>query len=75
MMTILQGRVAVITGAASGIGQALAENLSAHGCHLALVDVDEEGLQVTAMFDLFARASPELTNWLITRFHKRLAFL
>jgi short-subunit dehydrogenase len=29
----------------------------------------------TYMFDLFARAAPELTNWLITRFHKRLAFL
>jgi short-subunit dehydrogenase len=47
-MTTLQGRVAVITGTASGIGQALAEKLSVHGCHLALVDMDAEGSQATA---------------------------
>lgn len=47
-MSKLQGRVAVITGAASGIGQALAENLYARGCRLALVDVNAAGLQQTA---------------------------
>lgn len=37
-------KVAVITGAASGIGRALAIGLRAKGCHLALVDLDEDGL-------------------------------
>jgi cation diffusion facilitator CzcD-associated flavoprotein CzcO/short-subunit dehydrogenase len=42
------GKVAAITGAASGIGQALAEALARQGAHLALVDVDEDGLAATA---------------------------
>ena len=40
----LAGKVAVITGAASGIGRALARQLRDQGCHLALVDVDADGL-------------------------------
>ena len=41
-------RVAAITGAASGIGRALALELAAERCHLALSDVDERGLAETA---------------------------
>lgn len=44
----LDGRTAFISGAASGIGRALAQRLSAHGCPLALVDQDEDGLRQTA---------------------------
>jgi NAD(P)-dependent dehydrogenase (short-subunit alcohol dehydrogenase family) len=40
----LRGKVAVVTGAASGIGRALAMGLRAKGCHLALVDLDRDGL-------------------------------
>jgi short-subunit dehydrogenase len=40
----LCGKVAVVTGAASGIGRALALGLWDKGCHLALVDLDEDGL-------------------------------
>lgn len=40
----LSGKVAVVTGAASGIGRALAAGLGAKGCHLALVDIDHDGL-------------------------------
>jgi short-subunit dehydrogenase len=40
----LENRVAVITGAASGIGRALAGALADRHCHLALVDRDAEGL-------------------------------
>jgi short-subunit dehydrogenase len=40
----LDGKVSVITGAASGIGRALATGLWKKGCHLALIDLNEEGL-------------------------------
>ena len=43
----LAGRTAVITGAASGIGRALAQRLSRHGCAVAIADADEEGLRET----------------------------
>ncbi|MEA5367061.1 SDR family oxidoreductase [Amycolatopsis sp., V23-08] len=44
----LTGRPVVITGAASGIGRALATRLSALGSPVALADVDEAGLKATA---------------------------
>lgn len=40
----LAGRVAVVTGAASGIGRALTRALWSTGCHVALVDIDADGL-------------------------------
>ncbi|MHA3019359.1 SDR family NAD(P)-dependent oxidoreductase [Mycobacterium sp. BMJ-28] len=43
----ISGRTAVISGAASGIGRALAQRLSAHGCPVALSDIDEAGLKET----------------------------
>ena len=44
----LRGGVAVITGAGSGIGAALALDLARRGMHLALVDIDPAGLATTA---------------------------
>ncbi len=44
----LAQRTAVITGAASGIGRAIAVSLSRRSCHLALCDIDEAGLVETA---------------------------
>lgn len=43
----LHDTVVVLTGAASGIGRALALQLSAMKCHLALVDRDAQGLEET----------------------------
>ncbi len=46
-MKNLKNKVAAVTGAGSGIGQALALNLAKEGCHLALCDVNEKGLKET----------------------------
>jgi short-subunit dehydrogenase len=42
-------RVAVVTGAGSGIGRAVSVALAQRGCHLALVDKDPAGLEETAV--------------------------
>ena len=47
-MKQLHDRVAVVTGAGSGIGRATAVALAAKGCDVALVDVNEPGLEETA---------------------------
>jgi NAD(P)-dependent dehydrogenase (short-subunit alcohol dehydrogenase family) len=44
----LKGGVAVVTGAASGIGRALAHRLATEKMSLALADVDDAGLEKTA---------------------------
>jgi NADP-dependent 3-hydroxy acid dehydrogenase YdfG len=46
-MSSLEGKVAVITGAGSGIGRALALNLAKKGAKLALSDIDADGLAET----------------------------
>jgi NAD(P)-dependent dehydrogenase (short-subunit alcohol dehydrogenase family) len=44
----LRGRVVVITGAGSGIGQAVAQECAQRGADLALCDVNDAGLATTA---------------------------
>ncbi|HEY2595935.1 MAG TPA: SDR family NAD(P)-dependent oxidoreductase [Chloroflexota bacterium] len=47
-MQDFSGRVAVVTGAASGIGRALAERCAAEGMRLVLADVETGALEATA---------------------------
>lgn len=47
-MKRLRGRTAVVTGAASGIGRAVALALGDRGCRLVLADVAEQGMAETA---------------------------
>lgn len=44
----LAGKVAIITGAAGGIGRALAEEMSTRGCYVVLADVNADLLSQTA---------------------------
>ncbi|MEU4422411.1 SDR family NAD(P)-dependent oxidoreductase [Actinoplanes sp. NPDC024001] len=53
------GQIAVLTGAASGIGEQLAYGLGARGSDLVLIDVDEARLTVVA--DRIRAAHPGLT--------------
>lgn len=46
-MQHLEGRVVAITGAGSGIGRALAAEFARLGAHLALSDIDADGLAAT----------------------------
>ena len=47
-MKDFKNKVAAITGAASGMGRTLSLELARRGCHLALSDVNEAGLEETA---------------------------
>ncbi|MGV0579714.1 3-hydroxybutyrate dehydrogenase [Mycolicibacterium elephantis] len=47
-MTDLDGRIALVTGAASGIGAACARELAARGAQVTVADVDADGAQAVA---------------------------
>lgn len=48
MLFNLQGKVAVITGAASGIGRAIAVKLAAQGAHVQVLDLNESAAKAVA---------------------------
>ena len=47
-MQEFEGKVAVITGAASGIGRALTEKCLAEGMQVVMADIEENALQQAA---------------------------
>ena len=63
-MKDLSGRVAAITGAASGIGRSLAVHLASEGCHVAIADVDSVGLAETAKMleETSVKATPHVVD-------------
>ncbi len=48
MAKLFEGRTALITGAAGGIGGGVAERLAAEGANIALADISVEGAEATA---------------------------
>ena len=50
-MRSLEGKVALLTGAGSGIGRCVAGELARKGARLILTDLSEEALQETNLFD------------------------
>ncbi len=53
-MRPLQGKVAIVTGAAAGIGRAIAERLTEEGAVVVWADIDGDALQ---------KACPEQGHW------------
>ena len=47
-MKTLKGKVAVVTGGAGGLGRAMAMHFAREGMHVALADIDQASLDVTA---------------------------
>ena len=66
-MELTAGKVAVVTGAAGGIGLSLAERFARSGLHVVLADVDEAGVAAAAQqvgalgVETLAVRRPELT--------------
>ena len=60
-----RGEVAAITGAASGMGRALALALARRGCHVALSDVNAAGLAETAALVLAAGPALRCTTAIV----------
>ena len=47
-MGLVSGKVAMVTGAGSGIGRACANKLADEGAKVVVTDIDSEGMAITA---------------------------
>jgi len=47
-MKVLRGKVAVVTGGASGLGRAMALHFAREGMHVAIADIEQQGLDAVA---------------------------
>ncbi len=65
-------KVAAVTGAGSGIGQALAINLASRGCDLALADINQSGLDETV--ELLKPCNVKVTQQLLDVSDKNAVF-
>src|SRR5215472_1704328 len=45
---VLQGKTAIVTGGAQGLGQAISQRLAQEGCNVVIADVNETGVNATA---------------------------
>lgn len=48
MVRLLEDKIAIVTGAAQGIGQAIAETMAEHGAHVAVADLQLDKAQAVA---------------------------
>lgn len=74
-MDELRGRVAVVTGAASGLGRAMAERFAAEGLRVVVADIDGDGVHAVAaaLSEAGAEAHPAVTDVSLADDVERLA--
>ena len=73
-MGSLDGKVAFITGAGSGIGRGTAERLAREGADIFIADIDEEGAEATAnLVGQLGRRSATMKANVVTKAHMQQA--
>jgi meso-butanediol dehydrogenase/(S,S)-butanediol dehydrogenase/diacetyl reductase len=58
----LEGRIAIVTGGASGLGEAIATRFAAEGARVVVVDIDKEGTERVAETDGIEAAIVDVTR-------------
>lgn len=63
-MGALDGRVAIVTGAGRGLGEAIAVSLAGDGAHVVVADLDgEAALRVAAKLETASAATLDVADW------------